>query len=350
MYEAQSYETILQRLLDKVPSDMQKSEGSFIYDALAPAALELAQAYVQLNNVLNLGFASTASGQYLDYRATEHGINRKPAVQAGGQVKISGVENTVIPAGTIFATAGGLRFVTGSEALIGASGEVTVSVMAEEAGLSGNVPAGAINRIPVALAGVAAVTNPAPTMGGTDEENDADLLTRLLARVREPATSGNISHYKQWALEVPGVGDARVLATWNGPGTVKVVVIDSNKEPAGAQIVAAVAAHISEVRPIGADVTVASADGLPIDAATTLTLFPGADMGAVEDAFHNALASYLRRIAFQQSYVSHAQVGTLILGIPGVMDYTGLTLNGGTSNIAVSDIQVAVKGTVTLHE
>lgn len=55
MYEAQSYETILQRLLDKVPSDMQKSEGSFIYDALAPAALELAQAYVQLDNVLNLG-------------------------------------------------------------------------------------------------------------------------------------------------------------------------------------------------------------------------------------------------------------------------------------------------------
>ncbi len=40
----------------------------------------------------------------------------------------------------------------------------------------------------------------------------------------------------------------------------------------------------------------------------------------------------------------------MILGIPGVMDYTGLTLNGGTSNIAVSDIQVAVKGTVTLHE
>ena len=350
MYENQTFEKILQRLLDQVPSDVQKSEGSFIYDALAPAALELAQAYVQLDNTLKLGFAPTSSGQYLDHRAVEHGLQRKPATQASGRVTISGTAGSIIPAGSIFSTVGGLRFLSSAEAVIDDSGQTTAAILAGEAGKAGNVPADTIIRTPVALTGVTSVTNPLPTAGGTDEEGDADLLNRLLTKVREPATSGNISHYKQWALEVPGVGDARVLPLWNGPGTVKVVAIDANKQPVTTQLIQAVADHIAQARPIGADVTVESASGLNIDVAAAVTLLPGAVISDVGNRFHQALDSYLRRIAFQQAYVSYAQVGTLILDIPGVMDYTSLTLNGGTANIAVSDTQVAVKGTVNLHE
>ncbi len=350
MYENQTYESILQRLLDAVPSDVQKSEGSFIYDALAPAALELAQVYVQMDNVLNLGFAPTSHGQYLDYRAVEHGINRKSAAKASGQVIISGLAGTIIPAGSIFATSGGLKFVTTTEVSIGVSGEIATAIVAEDAGIKGNVPGSTINQIPVSLLGVTSVNNPHPTYGGTDQENDSDLLSRLLEKVREPATSGNISHYKQWALEVPGVGDARVLPTWNGPGTVKVILIDSNKQPTTSQLVQMAAAHIEEVRPVGASVTVVSASEISINVATTVTLIAGAVISEVQSAFQTALVNYLQKIAFRQSYVSYAQVGTLLLDVPGVMDYSGFTLNGGTANILVNETQVAIKGTVNLHE
>lgn len=46
MFETNTYEAILQRLLDRIPDTMDKREGAVIYDALAPAAIELNLAYV----------------------------------------------------------------------------------------------------------------------------------------------------------------------------------------------------------------------------------------------------------------------------------------------------------------
>lgn len=41
MFENMSYEGILQRMLDRVPNTFDKREGSIIFDALAPAAMEM---------------------------------------------------------------------------------------------------------------------------------------------------------------------------------------------------------------------------------------------------------------------------------------------------------------------
>lgn len=352
MYESQTEDVIKQRMLDAVPSDLDKREGSFIYDALSPAAIELALAYIELDRVLQFGFAQTTYGQYLDYRAAEHGLTRKAATKATGQVTITGTQGSVIPAGSLFATGAGVQFVTTVEATIGAGGTVDVSIEAVEAGTAGNVPAGSITEIPVAIPGVQSVTNANPTSGGTDQETDAALLARLLEKVRQPATSGNAAHYKQWAMEVAGVGDAKVFPIWNGPGTVKVVVIDSNKQPASAEIVQNVADYIEEVRPIGATVTVESAAGLNIDVSATVVLDTGAVLADVQAAFESALVDYLKEIAFQQNYVSYAKVGSLLLDTAGVLDYSNLLLNGAASNVSLGDTatncQVAVKGTVTL--
>jgi len=350
VYENQTYDAIMARLLAAVPDTLDKREGSFIWDALSPAALELAQLYIQLDLVMQYGFAQTTYGQYLDYRAGEHGLARKEATKATGQVTITGSSGTVVPAGSLLATGAGVQFETLAEVTIGETGSITTDVRAVEAGTRGNVPAATITVIPVSIAGVTAVTNMSSTTGGTDQETDAALLERLLEKVRTPATSGNVAHYLQWAKEVPGVGDAKVFPLWNGNGTVKVVIIDNNKQPAGAEIVANVAAYIEEVRPIGATVTVESATALDIDVIATLTLTPETVLADVKTAFEAALTSYLKQIAFKQSYVSYAQVGSLLLDTPGVLDYSNLTLNTGTGNVAIGDTQVAVKGTVTLNE
>lgn len=350
MYENQTYDAIMARLLAAVPDTLDKREGSFIWDALSPAALELAQLYIQLDLVMQYGFAQTTYGQYLDYRAGEHGLARKEATKATGQVTITGSSGTVVPAGSLLATGAGVQFETLAEVTIGETGSITTDVRAVEAGTRGNVPAATITVIPVSIAGVTAVTNMSSTTGGTDQETDAALLERLLEKVRTPATSGNIAHYLQWAKSVSGVGDAKVFPIWNGNGTVKVVIIDNNKQPTGAEIITNVAAYIEEVRPIGATVTVESATALNIDVVATLTLATGAVLADVKTAFEEALVSYLQQIAFKQSYVSYAQVGSLLLDTPGVLDYSDLTLNSGTGNVAIGDTQVAVKGTVTLSE
>ena len=82
MYENVTFETILERMLARVPSTMDKREGSVIYDAIAPAAIELQNMYIELDTVLNETFADTANLFYLKKRTAERGISQILATNA----------------------------------------------------------------------------------------------------------------------------------------------------------------------------------------------------------------------------------------------------------------------------
>jgi uncharacterized phage protein gp47/JayE len=248
--EQTTYETILQRMLDSLPADLEKSEGGFIWDALSPAAIELALAAIWAQQVLERGFASTTFGEYLDLRCEEHGLTRRPAVKATGQVTFTGTTGTVIPAGTQVSTASSeaapaVFFVTKNEATIGAGGTVTVDIEAVEAGASGNVAAGTITMLAQSIAGVTSVTNAAATTGGLDEEDDASLLARYLQRAQSPSAGGNKADYVNWAMEVPGVGGVSVVPVRDGPGTVSVTIINTSKVPADQTLVDKVQDYIA---------------------------------------------------------------------------------------------------------
>ena len=104
MYEAVTYEVILQRMLERVQDahpDLDTREGSIIYDALAPAAVELQNAYLELDMVLDEAFADTASRYYLIKRAAERGLLPYDATRA----IVKGVftpSDVVIPLGARF--------------------------------------------------------------------------------------------------------------------------------------------------------------------------------------------------------------------------------------------------------
>lgn len=349
MFEEQTYDAIMQRLLNNVSADVDKSEGSFIYDALAPVALELAQTYAELDRILQIVFAQTSHGEWLEKRCAEFGIYRKVGTKATGQVKFMGNDGIVIPAGTLVQTELGLQFQTKAEVTI-QGGVAIADIEAIGVGSQYNVPANTIIELPVQIVGVISVTNEAPTTGGTNDEDDESLLNRLFIKVQSPATSGNVNHYKQWALEVAGVGDVKVFPLWNGPGTAKVVIIDSNKQPASVDIINAVTTHIEENRPICVQVTVQSAQALAINVSATIVRNTNYTLEQVTTNVSNKITEYLKSIAFKQSYVSYAQIGSLILDSEGVLDYSNLTVNSGTANISVGEEQVAVLGQVVLSE
>ena len=85
-----TYEELLQAMLDRVPSDVDKREGSVIYDALAPCAYFLAQQDFQLDNFIDLVFPDTALGEYLDRAAEAYNVSRKPATKAMRMMTTSG--------------------------------------------------------------------------------------------------------------------------------------------------------------------------------------------------------------------------------------------------------------------
>lgn len=350
MFEDQTKAAILQRMLDGSPSDIDKRQGSPTYDLLSPAAIEIALAYIELNNVLNFGFTDTTYGPYLDARASEYGLTRKPAAVATGQVTFSGPPSQVIPAGTRVSTGGSapVYFVTAAAVTIGPGGSATVAAEALSPGAAGNVSVGAINAVTGNLVGIITVTNAANFEGGADAETDDALRARILERAARPATSGNAAHYRQWALEVPGVSDAKVYPVWDGPLTVKVVLLGDDKTAPDPSIVAAAAAHIEEVRPIGADVTVEAAAEVAINVSATLTLAPGGSLPEARDAIEAGIIAYLASIAFIDPIVRYSQIANIILNTAAVIDYSALTVNGGTANINVPDGAVAVVGTVVV--
>jgi uncharacterized phage protein gp47/JayE len=89
VFEDMTYENILNDMLSRVPNDVDKREGSIIYDALAPAAFKLAEMYFQLHNYVDLFFVDTAVGEFLDRKAADYGITRKPATKALRKIETS---------------------------------------------------------------------------------------------------------------------------------------------------------------------------------------------------------------------------------------------------------------------
>ncbi|WP_342671705.1 baseplate J/gp47 family protein [Paenibacillus glacialis] len=104
MYEDQTFENILERMLDRVPDGIDKREGSIIYDALAPAAVELAQAYIELDINSSLRFPDTATGEYLDRAIAWSGVARKKSSKAQLRGLFYNASNTLldIPVGSRF--------------------------------------------------------------------------------------------------------------------------------------------------------------------------------------------------------------------------------------------------------
>lgn len=262
----QTQEVILQRMLDALPADLDRSEGSFLWDALSPASIEMALAAIWAQQILERGFASTTFGAYLDLRAEEHGLTRIPSQKATGQVTFTGTAGTVVAAGTQVSTAAtdttpAQLFETTADVTL-VSGTGTVAIKAIEPGSAGNVGAGTITFMVAPVAGVTSVTNAAATSGGAEEETDAALLTRYLTKVRNPSAGGNRADYVNWALEVAGVGGVSVVPVRDGPGTVSVAIIGTDKRPASQPLVDAVQDYIAPPHVLEAEAEAMTLGGL----------------------------------------------------------------------------------------
>ena len=184
---------------------------------------------------------------------------------------------------------------------------------------------------------------------GADTESDEALRERFYQKVRNPATSGNAYHYKQWALEVAGVGDAKVFPLDNGAGTVTVLIVDSDKQ-VDESLETAVSEYIETVRPIGATVTVGSPETVTINVSADILLDGSKSLEDVLSALKKELNNYLGGLVFSDYRVSYAKVGSALLNTPGVEDYNNLRLNDTSGNVTISQKAVPVMGVVNLSE
>ena len=342
-----------QNIRDRMDAKYEKSAGYLLYDVTEAVGQEMAEQDAYAQETRNMFYVDNLTGDYLTTFVDERrGVKRREATCAVGKIRVTG--NGAVKTGDLFETAEGVQF-EASETK-GISTEDTVKIKAVIAGNSGVVGAGSITQMPVTMAGIATCVNEEATYDGYDEEDDDSLRKRYYAALQVPANGANKASYEKWALEVEGVGGAKVYPLGHGENTVDVVIVNQDMEPADATLISTVQEVIdpsssgegSGKAMIGAHCFVSSATGVKINI-TGILSYTGTKEDVVEK-IKTSVKSYFKKIALTGKEVSHSQVTNAIVETEGVDDVESLKLNGGSANIPIEDKSVAILGTVVFTD
>lgn len=345
-------EDIQERMMNNLPADIDDMPGGFPYDFTMPTALEKSE-LIQFHVVrtLMLMFPMWSWGEWLDLHGKQKGVIRKEANQASGYVTIEGIPATRIAAGFIVCTpatdvSSSIEYALDEEVIIPEAGKVTVSITATTGGADCNTKAGTVILMSKPIEGITKLYNEEDITGGTDEEDDTAFLERIMEKYESEGASfiGNDSDYKRWSKEVTGIGDCIVVPTWNGPGTVKLVLVDSNGRPANDRLVQAVYEHIvspndreKRLMPTGsADLTVVAADTKLISySCTKLAYDSSTNLEQVIEDFKTAVMKYYTE-AKASNIVRYNKVHSILTNLPGVLDFEDLKMNGEEKNVLLN--------------
>lgn len=369
MFQDYTYELLLEDVLNNAPEGIDTRPGSIFYDAVSGILIKVAKLYTDLDLVLELTSITTATGDALDTKAGEYGIVRLAATKAKYYVEFEGVTPQL-----------GERFYTdGQYFRLAEDAEAGVLYLeAEIAGSSGNEIYSGTPAVPVNnIEGLTAATFGAIYENGSDDEEDESLRTRVQEKIAGPAENGNKQHYKTWCESREGVGRARIFPLWNGPNTVKGVLIDAEGQPCSESKVSEVQEYIDPatkgytatvdgkvyvvgdglgegVANLGAHFTAAAATPLEIKVSFEAELASGATPEAAEQEATEAIEQYLKELVLTtveatDIVVRVSAIGAILSGLQNLLDYSNLKLNGATSNIIPGEDDVPVVGEVVIE-
>ena len=353
MFEHMTHAAIMQRMLARIPEGLDKREGSLIWDALSPAALELAAAYICMDYTLMQAFADTQDREFLIRRAAERGITPDPASCA--VLKGEFLPPDVDVAGKRFSL-GKLNYAV-IEPIAGEAG--AWMVRCETAGVLGNGSFGSL--IPIEyIEGLETAKLTALLIPGEDEQDTESLRAEYYASFSGSDCGGNTAGYHRMALDQSGVGAAKVTPAWNGGGTVKITILDSTFNAASDVLVENVQAAIDPAQDgqggglafIDHVVTVDTAREAVVELGISISFESGYSWEMLLPEVRAAIEDYfdqLRR-AWETAdgiTVRIARIEAAILALDGVMDVDETMLNGSSENLALDAYAVPVLGGVT---
>ena len=401
MYEAQTYESILARMLQKalsINSNLDTREGSLVWYGDAPAAVELQNLYIALDTVLNETFADTATRPYLILRAAERGLSPQPASPAILQMAITPT-TLFLPLNTRFSI-GELNYYVSAD-----RGSGNYELTCETAGEAGNNYTGTV--IPIEYVdGLETCKITSVLVPGEDEEDTELFRQRYLNSLNAKAFGGNQIDYIEKVNAIPGVGGVKVYRAWNGDlkpanmippkeaeawieglsgvpepvklwldtvyaaaknnmftvgGTVKLVVINSTFTVPSPTLVEQVQTAVDPLQnagegvgiaPIGHVVRVEGVQEETVDLGFALYYQRGWSWEDVSGYVTEAINGYFLELA--QSWADQdealvvriSQIESRLLGITGILDIANTTINEKAANHTLALDHIPVLGSL----
>lgn len=365
-----TYDYLLKQGLEGIPDTVDKRMGSVVYDAIASAAKMLAEGYSQMQQVYTDTFAQYAVGRALQLRAEESGVKPKLATKALRKGLFLASDDTAynVPLNSRFSAIDGMKSMNYCVKEQLSDGVYVLE--AEEAGTAGNDYLGPILPIDV-IPGLKTATLTDIILPGSEDEEDESLRTRYFEEKNTKRFGGNIAQYRSWMNELDGVGTCQVYPVWDGGGTVKISVIDSQYNVLTAELLDIVQQAIDPTKdgqglgiaPIGHIVTVTTPEELNIDISAAIQIASGYTIEQLQPLIVKELQEYMQSIKKDWSttapntneyrlYVFQAQIMAAMLRVRGVLNVTNLQLNGNASDIILQEDsqkqQLPVLGVVSL--
>lgn len=372
MFEQKTFENILSDMLTYVAdrnSDLDIREGSIIYTALAPIALELETAYREMDMILDETFLDSASKEYLVKHGNQVGVNIIEStfghfegwfnvdVKVGSRFNLDEFNYNVI------------------KKLSDPSDDIPYYVfelVCESDGSEPNTHFGTLTPISYVsqlnYAELKSIIIP-----GEDEEDTEAYRYRLKVHLKNPPAGGNISQYNEWLDEYDGIGKYRVTPCWNGVNTVKLTILNSENKQADDMFLEAVQEYFDPptadiddtisnatypqgrgmgngVAPIGSIVTVDTVTEVPVEINATLKLKSGyASPVGVAEAVQNYLDSIAlvkNSVAYLPIYVAIYNTGCIEEIVNLSVTVKGTTMNSTTislvNSVTIADNEIAV--------
>lgn len=397
MYENTTYESILERMLARVPDKFDKREGSVIWDTHSPTAIELQILYLELDVILKEAYGDSASREFLILRCRERGIYPYEATKAV-------LKGVFVPADI---DVSGQRFNIGdiNYVVTGKIADGEYRVECETAGKIGNQFFGPM--IPIEyIKGLQSAELTEILIPGEDEEETEDLRQRYFDSFNESAFGGNRADYLEKTNAIPGVGRTKVTRVWNADispadmipkesvetwyngiketltgevrcwldavfhaakqkklttgGTVLLTIINSEFGVASDALVQTVQTTIDPdmnagegygLAPIGHVVKVESAVAKEINISTDLIFEPGYGWDNLQGSIEKAVSDYLlelRKTWADSSglVIRVSQIDNRILSVPGIVDIQNTLINGAGNNLILDKYEIPMLGGV----
>lgn len=351
MYETEIYETILSRMLDRIDTDIDKQEGSLIYNALAPEAWELAQAYIAIDYVYESTFADTAPREELILRAKERGLYPEHATYA----MLKGVFNIDIPIGSRFSL-DELTYIAKQKLETG-----IYILQCEIIGTTGNKKFGEI--IPIEfIEGLTSANITELLIPAEDEEDTEIFRQRYFNNFNSLAFGGNREDYIEKIKAISGVGGVKIDRVTPDNYNIIATIITSEYDVPTTEFINIIQSTIDPTQDgegvgfasIGHVVNVQAVESVEINIDTNITLDSGYIWEDVSDNVNTVIDNYFLTLSQGWENTSNiivriSQIESNILDVDGVLDISGTLINGESLNITLGQKEIPKRGAINAN-
>lgn len=212
------------------------SAGSFARDIVTSVAIELVTEEDNFESQLDTRLIDTAKGNDLDICGADKALIRQEAVKATGQVKITGVNGSIIKKGYIVINSSTATEYEILEEKTIENISTIVNIQCRKAGIIGNCEVGQINKFGEEYTGLSKVENLENILTGRDIETDEEFRKRTEDYIQKPRISWNQYVFEDKAKEIVGVENAHCIPRWKGAGTVRLIITEKDEEVASEEI------------------------------------------------------------------------------------------------------------------